>query len=78
MRMPKERPDTLGPIRADELMPVRVMAKRLGMNTKSIAHAKRAGLKTQRFGRFDYVTGRWVLDFFERLANGENGGGRGG
>ncbi len=78
MRTPKERPDQLGTIHADEIMPVRIAARRLGWNVKSLAHAKREGLQTQRFGRFDYTTGRWVIEFFERLAEqgpSDEGGG---
>jgi hypothetical protein len=79
MRAKPTTPDTLGSIRADEVLPVRVMAKRLGMNVKSLAHAKREGLRTVKFGRFDYVLGRDVLAFFERLAQAQaDGNGKGG
>jgi len=57
-----------GSIRADELLLMREACRRLGWERKTLAHAKRAGLRTIRFGRFDYVTGAELARFFARLA----------
>ena len=67
----KARP--LGSIRADELLPVQVLCERLGWKRKTLSHARRAGLRTVRFGRFNYVTGADVLAFFAGLADGNGG-----
>lgn len=73
---PPPPPRALGSIRSDEIMPMRVAAGRLGWNRKSVAHAKRAGLKTVQFGRFCYVRGVDLAEFFAKLAaNGEANGG---
>ena len=71
--MPRKAPtetDRLGygSIRADEVLPLREAARRLGWERKTIAHAQRAGLVTVQFGRFKYVTGRSVVEFMEKLA----------
>ena len=61
-------PPARGSITAAELLLVRKLCKRLGWERKTLAHAKRAGLRTIRFGRFDYARGCDVLDFFTKLA----------
>jgi len=68
-------PRPLGSIRADELLPVREACRRLGWERRTLAHAKREGLRTIPFGRFRYVTGAEVLRFFASLAedNGSEG-----
>ena len=70
---PQDAPRPLGSIRADELMPVRILCSRLGWERKTLAHAKRSGLKTTKFGRFDYCAGADVLEFFRGLAEGDGG-----
>ena len=62
-----------GSIRGDELLLMREACRRLGWERKTLAHAKREGLKTTRFGRFDYVRGADVLDFFAKLAEQREG-----
>ena len=80
----KPRPDApasrpgFGSIVAGEILPLREAARRLGWERKTIAHAKRAGLRSVRFGRFDYVRGVDVLDFFAKLADQQAGRGNGG
>ena len=44
------------------------VARRMRWKAHSIRQAKRLGLKTVRFGSRDYVLGRHVLEFFEKLA----------
>ena len=62
--------DGYGSISADEVLPLREAARRLGFGQKTIRQAQRAGLRTVEFGRMKYVIGQDVLDFFRRLAEG--------
>lgn len=68
----RPRPDAPAPlrgfVRADEVGLYSEVARRLGLCAKSRRAAKRAGLRTIRFGRWEYVLGADVLDFFRRLA----------
>ena len=57
-----------GSISADEVLPLREAARRLGWEQKTIRRAQREGLRTVGFGRFKYVLGRDVLGFFDKLA----------
>ena len=69
MRAAKPAPEpSTGSIRADELLLMKEACRRLNWQRKTLAHAKREGLKTVKFGRYDYVQGADVLDFFRRLA----------
>ena len=52
---------------------MRELCRRLGWERKSLTHAKKAGLKTIKFARFDYVRGLDVLDFFSKLAEQQAG-----
>jgi hypothetical protein len=63
---PDARP--LGSVHAGDIMPVKVLCAKLGWQRKTLAHAKASGLQTVRFGRFDYVTGDAVLEFFRQVA----------
>ena len=62
-----------GSISADEVLPLREAARRLGWEQKAIRRAQREGLRTVGFGRFKYVFGRDVLGFFDKLAGQEGG-----
>ncbi len=66
-----------GPIRADEVYPLRDACRRLGWRAHALRQAKLKGFRTILFGRERYVLGRDVLAFFEKLAdespNGEGG-----
>ena len=75
MRKPQSPVASVGPgsIRADELLLMREASRRLGWERKTLAHAKKTGLRTIRFGRFDYVTGRSILEFFDGLAAQQGG-----
>jgi hypothetical protein len=66
-----------GSIRADELLPFSEAARRLGWCAKSRRFAQRDGLRVIRYGRFQYVLGTDLLDFFRRLAEGQAGQGGG-
>jgi len=56
-------PDGLGPIREDELYPVRVLKQRLGWGQAAFRHARRKGLAVVRFGNTYSVHGRDVVAF---------------
>ena len=73
MKRPTERPDKTpaigyGSIHASEVLPLREAARRLGWEQKTIRRAQREGLRAITFGRFKYVRGVDVLDFFGQLA----------
>jgi hypothetical protein len=74
-KTPPATPIAPGSIRADELLLTREACRRLEWERKTLAHAKREGLKTIRFGRFDYCRGADVLRFFDRLAEQQAGQG---
>jgi hypothetical protein len=59
----------LGGIRADEVLPLREVSRRLGWGRKSQMLAVREGLKAVRFGHAKYCIGRDIIEFFERLAD---------
>jgi hypothetical protein len=65
---PKERVAELGVIRADELYPLAVFKRRMGLGTKAWWELRDLGLKTRRQGHHIYVLGKHVLELFERLA----------
>jgi hypothetical protein len=71
---PARAPD-LGTIRADELVPLPVLRKRLGWGNKTAAQAQRDGLRATRYGHLKYVLGADVLAFFGRLAGDQGNGG---
>jgi hypothetical protein len=64
----------LGTVRADELLPLPVLCKRLGWGNRTAAQAQRDGLRATRYGHLKYVLGADVLAFFGRLAGGGDGG----
>ena len=61
-------PPARGSIRADEVLLYSEAARRLGLCVKSRRFAKQRGLHVVKFGRFEYVIGIDVLDFFRKLA----------
>jgi hypothetical protein len=63
-----------GSIRADEILPLREAARRLGWEQKTIRRAQREGLRAIPFGRLKYVRGADVLEFFGKLADAGQGG----
>ncbi|MFZ1933792.1 MAG: hypothetical protein WCB27_07080 [Thermoguttaceae bacterium] len=76
---PTAPPPARGSVRADELMLFAEAARRLGWCAKSRRYAQRDGLRVIRYGRHQYVLGRDLLDFFNKLADqggeGQKGGG---
>lgn len=58
-----------GAIRDDEVMPLREAARRLGWCDKSRRNALRDGLNVIEYGRYQYVRGRDIHDFFDRLGS---------
>jgi hypothetical protein len=73
-RPPEKPPTRYGSISDSELLLVRELCRVLAWERKTLAHAKREGLRTIRFGRFDYVRGRDVLAFFDKLADRQAAG----
>ena len=78
MKRPTKRSDKLptigyGSICADEVLPLREAARRLGWEQKTIRRAQREGLRTIVFGRFKYVRGSDVHAFFDKLASEQAG-----
>jgi hypothetical protein len=72
MKRPPEKtppPARYGSVTTGELLLVRELCARLGWERKTLTHAKRAGLQTIRFGRFDYCRGADVVAFFDGLAD---------
>jgi len=59
-----DRP-ALGSIRADEVLPFREAARRLGWAAKTRRAAKRAGLRTITFGRAEFILGADLVAFFQ-------------
>jgi len=55
-------------IRADELLPLVELRRRLGWGAHALRQARAAGLRLISFGASKYALGRDVLDFFGRLA----------
>ena len=56
-----------GSVRADEVLPLREAARRLGWEQKTIRRCSAKGLAVVQFGRFKYVTGKHVLAFIDGL-----------
>lgn len=58
---PDAHRDSLGSIRTDEVLPLAVFKRRLGVGNRTISQMQRDGLRTIPYGR-----GKWVLgkDFF--------------
>lgn len=68
----KEKNDDLGSIHSDEVLLLRIAGRRLGWSKKSIIQAKRAGLKSVRFGHCDFVLGKWLWEFIEKLGESQH------
>jgi len=71
----EKAPVVHGSVKDGELLLVRELCHRLGWERKTLVHAKRDGLKTIRFGRWDYVRGKDALAFFDQLAERQAGEG---
>jgi hypothetical protein len=67
----KQPPRANGSIRDDEILPFAEAARRLGWCAKSRRFAQRDGLRVITYGRYQYVLGADVLDFFRKLAEQE-------
>jgi hypothetical protein len=57
-------------IRADELLPWACLHDRLGWGARALASARAQGLRVLRFGKWQYVLGRDVIAFLERVQTG--------
>ena len=64
--------DTLGGIRADEILPLPTLKRRLGWGNRSVSQAQRDGLRCIAYGRQKFVRGHDLLDFFGRLAEAQH------
>lgn len=60
--------DGYGSVRADEVLPLRELARRLGWGQRTIRAAQRDGLITLQYGKMKYVRGVDVAACFEKLA----------
>jgi hypothetical protein len=67
-----------GSVRADEVLPLRAAGYRLGMGTKELRKAQRDGLRVTKYGRFTYVSGKAIAEFFSRLAQRQDASAEGG
>lgn len=68
-------PPARGSIRADEAMLFSEAARRLGWCNKSRRFAQQRGLRVVKFGRWQYVLGRDVIAFLDKLAAESGQGG---
>ena len=73
---PQPRPR--GSVHRDEVLSLAEFRSRTGFGHKSIASAKRAGLRVIHFGRLGFVRGVDALEFFAKLAEeqGQEGAGK--
>ena len=81
VRTPKPKPEpntTPAVIDARQLYSFDEAARRLRWKKHSRQQARRLGLKTVRFGSRDYVLGRDLLAFFDRLAQKQHAASDGG
>ncbi|KKN36558.1 hypothetical protein LCGC14_0772270 [marine sediment metagenome] len=60
-------PDGFGSIHANEILPLREVARRLGWGQKTIRSAQKAGLRAIEFGRLKYCLGVDVIEWFDSL-----------
>jgi len=58
-----------GTVRADELLTLQELKKRLGWGEHAVRQARKAGLRLVRFGSSKYAIGADVLAFFRRLGD---------
>ena len=77
MKRPLDKTPSIGrgSIHADEILLFSEAAQRLGWCAKSRRFAQRDGLRVTKYGRHQYVIGRDVVDFFQRLAERQVGEG---
>ena len=68
MKSKQNPPTGYGSVRSDEILTLSECKKRLGWGHKSVATAKRVGLRVVPLGRQKYVLGSDVLEFFRKLA----------
>jgi len=54
-------------------MPLEEAGRRLRLGGTGMRQAQKAGLRTIKFGRIKYCLGSDILDFFERLAESNDG-----
>ena len=65
------KPDGFGSISADEILPLREVARRLGWGQRTIRSAQRDGLETVPYGKMKYCLGADVLAFFSKQKSNE-------
>ena len=59
--------DALGPIRSDELYPLRELCRRLGLGTKGWRTLRNSGVPVRIVGKQRFVLGSELLRHFEAL-----------
>jgi hypothetical protein len=65
---------SLGSIRADEVLRLAEFGRRMGMGSRALADVQRAGLRTHKYGKWLFVTGRDALEWFQSLPDSQPGG----
>ncbi len=63
--------DALGPIRSDELYPLRELCRRLGLGTKGWRTLRDTGVPVRRVGKQGFVLGADVIEHFRGLPANE-------
>lgn len=62
-----------GSVHADEILPMRELARRMGWQKRMSSDAQKMGLRTVTIGRMKYTTGEWVLEFVKGVAARQGG-----
>jgi hypothetical protein len=70
MRKTIDKLSGLGEVGA--VLPLRIAAKRLGWDRKSIVNAKSRGLRSVRAGRYDITTSAWIEEYILKLESEKN------
>lgn len=63
MEATAKQPEALGPIQQGAIYPLPVFQRLLGLNADAMRKARRAGLKTRKWGRRKIVIGDEALAF---------------
>ncbi|MBN2577638.1 MAG: hypothetical protein JXB10_01425 [Pirellulales bacterium] len=74
MNSPPDRTAGLAPIRADEIYAWSLFKRRMGLCQKSARALVTGGLRQVVAGKRRFVLGADVLEFFRRLAEGQDRG----
>ena len=67
-----------GSIRADEVLSLRELGRRLGLAKRALCDAQKAGLRTALVGRVKFVVGSHAVEWFQAQAEQQASNGQGG